>query len=104
MPHSLDELKTLEALYEEQLRHAKAAAEDQVFGADRWVTALGFRLSKIKTLIFLLEDPKKADGAHVRIPDELSPSPVKRSLNINEQSAIQGFDLMALALSDMREA
>ncbi|EGT3587874.1 hypothetical protein PSF98_07820 [Proteus mirabilis] len=104
MPHSLDELKTLEALYEEQLRHAKAAVEDQVFGADRWVTALGFRLSKIKTLIFLLEDPKKADGAHVRIPDELSPSPVKRSLNINEQSAIQGFDLMALALSDMREA
>ncbi|HCG7157304.1 TPA: hypothetical protein NJ323_003744 [Vibrio parahaemolyticus] len=104
MPHSLDELKTLEALYEEQLRHAKAAAEDQVFGADRWVTALGFRLSKIKTLIFLLEDPKKADGAHVRIPDELSPSPVKRSLNINEQNAIQGFDLMALALSDMREA
>lgn len=104
MPHSLDELKTLEALYEEQLRHAKAAAEDQVFGADRWVTALGFRLSKIKTLIFLLEDSKKADGAHVRIPDELSPSPVKRSLNINEQSAIQGFDLMALALSDMKEA
>lgn len=104
IPHSLDELKTLEALYEEQLRHAKAAAEDQFFGADRWVTALGFRLSKIKTLIFLLEDPKKADGAHVRIPDELSPSPVKRSLNINEQSAIQGFDLMALALSDMREA
>ncbi|MCS0112851.1 hypothetical protein NDJ00_01355 [Vibrio parahaemolyticus] len=104
VPHSLDELKTLEALYEEQLRHAKAAAEDQVFGADRWVTALGFRLSKIKTLIFLLEDPKKADGAHVRIPDELSPSPVKRSLNINEQSAIQGFDLMALALSDMKEA
>ncbi|MGR2997106.1 hypothetical protein ABMY12_18300 [Vibrio vulnificus] len=104
IPHSLKELKTLEALYEEQLRHAKAAAEDQVFGADRWVTALGFRLSKIKTLIFLLEDPKKADGAHVRIPDELSPSPVKRSLNINEQSAIQGFDLMALALSDMREA
>lgn len=104
IPHSLDELKTLEALYEDQLRHAKAAAEDQVFGADRWVTALGFRLSKIKTLIFLLEDPKKADGAHVRIPDELSPSPVKRSLNINEQSAIQGFDLMALALSDMREA
>ena len=104
IPHSLDELKTLEALYEEQLRHAKAAAEDRVFGSDRWVTALGFRLSKIKTLIFLLEDPKKADGAHVRIPDELSPSPVKRSLNINEQSAIQGFDLMALALSDMREA
>ena len=104
IPHSLKELKTLEALYEEQLRHAKFAVEDQVFGADRWVTALGFRLSKIKTLIFLLEDPKKADGAHVRIPDELSPSPVKRSLNVNEQSAIQGFDLMALALSDMKEA
>ncbi|MFA0025824.1 hypothetical protein AB4369_23255, partial [Vibrio sp. 10N.261.49.A5] len=90
-------------LYEEQLEHAKASAEDNVFGADRWVTALGFRLSKIKTLTFLLEDPKNSDGALFRIPDELSPSPVKRSLNIDEQNAIQSFDLMAMALSDMKE-
>lgn len=103
MPHCLEELKALEGLYEEQLEHAKASAEDNVFGADRWVTALGFRLSKVKTLTFLLEDPKNSDGALFRIPDELSPSPVKRSLNIDEQNAIQSFDLMAMALSDMKE-
>lgn len=104
MPHSLEELKTLEGLYEEQLEHAKASSEDNVFGADRWVTALGFRLAKIRAVILSLEDPKKLDGAQVQIPDELSPSPVKRSLNIDEQNAIQSFDLMALALSDMKES
>ncbi len=35
LPHTLDELKTLEMLYEEQLEYAKASAEDNVFGADR---------------------------------------------------------------------
>ncbi|MPW31618.1 hypothetical protein F9L16_21825 [Agarivorans sp. B2Z047] len=103
MPHSLEELKTLESLYEEQLDHAKASAGDGVFGADRWVTALGFRLSKIKTVIFLLEDPKRPDGVCVRIPDELAPSPVKRSLNIDERNPIQSLDLSTLALSDMKE-
>tara|TARA_Y100000589_G_scaffold283399_1_gene281450 strand:- start:6878 stop:7207 length:330 start_codon:yes stop_codon:yes gene_type:complete len=98
-----EELKNLEKLYEEQLEDAIVKAGDKVFGADRWVTALGFRLSKIKTIITMMEDPNTPDGTPIRIPDELDPSPVKRSLNIDEQNVIPTFDLTALALSDMEE-
>lgn len=104
MPNSIEELKTLEQLYGEQLAHAKASAEDSVFGADRWLTSLGFRLSKLKTIIAILEDPKRPDGTQVRIPDELDPSPVKRSLNIDVRNVIPIFDLTALALTDMEES
>ena len=103
LPHTLDELKRLEKLYEEQLADAKLKAEKQVFGADRWVTASGFRLSKIRTIITMMEDPHSLDGTPIRIPGELDPSPVKRSLNIDEQSVIPIWDLTALALSDLEE-
>ena len=103
LPHTLDELKSLEKLCEEQLEDAIAKVEDKVFGADRWVTSLGFRLSKIKTILAMLEDPNRPDGTPIRIPDELDPSPVKRSLNSDGQSAVPIFDLTALALSDMEE-
>ncbi len=103
LPHTLDELKRLEKLYEEQLADAKLKAEKQVFGADRWVTASGFRLSKIRTIITMMEDPASPDGTPIRIPHELDPSPVKRSLNIDEQSVIPIWDLTALALSDLEE-
>lgn len=103
LPNTLDELKNLEKLYEEQLEDAIVKAGDKVFGADRWVTASGFRLSKIKTIIAMMEDPNRPDGAPIRIPDELDPSPVKRSLNVDEQNVIPSFDLAALALSDMEE-
>ncbi|WP_445425872.1 hypothetical protein [Alishewanella sp. HL-SH06] len=103
LPHTLDELKRLEKLYEEQLADAKLKAEKQVFGADRWVTASGFRLSKIRTIITMMEDPHSPDGTPIRIPHELDPSPVKRSLNIDEQSVIPIWDLTALALSDLEE-
>ncbi|KRS22151.1 hypothetical protein AAY72_04960 [Alishewanella sp. WH16-1] len=103
LPHTLDELKRLEKLYEEQLADAKLKTEKQVFGADRWVTASGFRLSKIRTIITMMEDPASQDGTPIRIPHELDPSPVKRSLNIDEQSVIPIWDLTALALSDLEE-
>ncbi|MDP5130758.1 MAG: hypothetical protein NWQ54_07725 [Paraglaciecola sp.] len=103
LPHTLDELKRLEKLYEEQLADAKLKTEKQVFGADRWVTASGFRLSKIRTIITMMEDPASPDGTPIRIPHELDPSPVKRSLNIDEQSVIPIWDLTALALSDLEE-
>lgn len=103
LPHTLDELKRLEKLYEEQLADAKLKTEKQVFGADRWVTASGFRLSKIRTIITMMEDPASQDGTPIRIPHELDPSPVKRSLNIDEHSVIPIWDLTALALSDLEE-
>ena len=104
LPNTLEELKDLEKLNEEQLEDAIVKAGDKVFGADRWVTASGFRLSKIKTIIAMMEDPNRPDGTPIRIPDELDPSPVKRSLNIDEQNVIPIFDLTALALSDMEES
>jgi hypothetical protein len=104
LPNTLEELKNLESLYDEQLEDAKVKAGDSVFGADRWVTASGFRLAKIKTIISNLEDPNRPDGTIVRVPDELDPSPVKRSLNIDEQNVIPTFDLTALALSDMEKS
>tara|TARA_R110001583_G_scaffold58352_1_gene174023 strand:+ start:2950 stop:5178 length:2229 start_codon:yes stop_codon:yes gene_type:complete len=101
IPNTLDEIKMLETLYDEQLEHAKARATDNVFGADRWVTSLGFRLSKLKTILAILEDTERPDGTQVRIPDKLDPSPVKRSLNIDVQNIIPSLDLTVLALSDM---
>lgn len=103
LPNSLEELKSLESLYEEQLKDARVKGDEGVFGADRWVTSLGFRLSKLKTIIIMMEDPKKPDGTPVSVPDELDPSPVKRSLNIDEKNVIPTFDLTALALADMEE-
>jgi len=47
MPHSLEELKNLGEVVWEQFEHAKKSAlQIMSFGADRWVTSLGFRLSK----------------------------------------------------------
>ncbi|KZY57275.1 hypothetical protein A3733_27305 [Pseudoalteromonas shioyasakiensis] len=103
LPNTLEELKNLEKLNKEQLEDAIVKAGDKVFGADRWVTATGFRLSKIKTIIAMMEDPNRPEGTPIRIPDKLDPSPVKRSLNIDEQSVIPTFDLTALALADMEE-
>jgi hypothetical protein len=118
LPHTLEELKNLERLLEEQLEGAKVNAEDLVFGADRWVTALGFRLIKVKTIINMLEDPKNPDGSAVIVPSVLDPSPVKRAFGINELDALHevrsssikqaalpspAFDLAALALSDLEE-
>lgn len=104
MPNTLDELKNLEMLEEQQLERAQEKVEDNFFGADRWVTSIGFKLSKIKTLIKMLEDPHRKDGSPVRISDVLDPSPVKRSLNPDQQPEISPvFDLMALALSDMED-
>ena len=50
------------------------------FGADRWVSALGWRLSHIKTKIKILEDESLPNGSAVRIPDEFDPSPTKNIL------------------------
>jgi len=103
LPNTLDELKNLEGLCKEQSEDAKIKAEDGVFGADRWRTASEFRLSILRTIIAMHENPNIPDGASIRVPVRLDPSPVKRSLNIDERNVIPVFDLNALALSDMEE-
>ena len=100
--NSLEELKNLESLYSEQLSEAKKNANAEVFGADRWVTSLSFRLAKIRTIIKIMEDPKYDDGTLVQIPDELDPSPVKRSMS-NPNEMIQMFDMTKLALTEFKD-
>jgi hypothetical protein len=100
--NSLEELKNLENLYAEQLEHAQANVDEKVFGADRWVTSLSFRLAKIRTIIRMMDDPNNPDGLIIRIPEELSPSPVKRSL-LDSSDIIPVLDLTQLALSDLED-
>lgn len=103
LPNSLEELKTLEALLSEQFEGARKAQGEHVFGADRWESSLGFRLAKIRFIINTLENPNNPDGTLARIPDELDPSPVKRSLmkeeSSNELSSV--IDLMALTKKNL---
>ena len=103
IPNTLDELRNLERLHQEQLAHAKSSVEEKVFGADRWVTSLGFKLSKIRAIIAILEDPNTEEGSKIRVPDELDVSPVKRSLNISETNTIPAFDLSSLISNIVKE-
>ena len=88
---SLDLLKKREQDVQSQLNKALIDHEMGTFGADRWITNHGWRLSHIRTKIRILEDENTPDGAAVRIPDEYDPSPVKemlreKGLNINVSS------------------
>ncbi len=103
IPNTLDELRNLERLHQEQLAHAKSSVEEKVFGADRWVTSLGFKLSKIRVIIAMLEDPETDERTTIRLPSELDVSPVKRSLNTGKRKATTklNLNLKELALKDL---
>lgn len=77
---SLDLLKKREQEVQSQLNKALIDHDMGAFGADRWVTNHGWRLSHIRTKIRILEDENTPDGAVVRIPEEYDPSPVKEML------------------------
>lgn len=77
---SLELLKKREKEIEEQFNKAVSNHDMGAFGADRWVSALGWRLSHIKTKIKILEDESLPNGSAVRIPDEFDPSPTKNIL------------------------
>lgn len=77
---SLELLKKREKQVEEQFNNAVKNHEMGSFGADRWVSALGWRLSHIRTKIKLLTDESLPDGTPVRVPDEFDPSPTKNIL------------------------
>ena len=51
-----------------------------VFGADRWISNLGWRLTHIKTKIKFLENESIPNGSLLRMPDEYDPSPIKLAL------------------------
>lgn len=77
---SLEQLKKREVEVNDQFEKAVNNHEMGTFGADRWVSALGWRLSHIRTKIRILEDDKTPDGTPVRIPAEFDPSPAKTVL------------------------
>ena len=77
---SLGILKQREIQLTEQLSKAKEHHRIGVFGADRWISNLGWRLTHIKTKIKFLENSEIPNGSLFRMPDEYDPSPVKLAL------------------------
>jgi len=77
---SLELLKKRETEVTGQLNKAMEDHKMGTFGADRWVSNHGWRLTHIRAKIRILEDENTPDGAVVRVPDEYDPSPVKEML------------------------
>lgn len=80
MESSLQQLKKREKQVATQLSKSQQSHEMGVFGADRWVSAQGWRLAHIRTKIKILEDENTPNGTPVRIPEEYDPSPIKDML------------------------
>ena len=77
---SLEILKHRVIQLTEQINKAKEHHKLGAFGADRWISNLGWRLAHIRTKIAFLENSEIPNGALLRIPDEYDPSPVKLAL------------------------
>ncbi|MFC1309474.1 MAG: hypothetical protein G8D80_04775 [gamma proteobacterium symbiont of Ctena orbiculata] len=80
MPGTLERLKQLQEGVAIQLEQAKEAADSGAFGADRWVTHLGWKLAHITTQVQRLESEDTPEGAVLWIPPKHDPSPTKRAL------------------------
>ncbi len=80
MPKTLERIKLLEENVKSQLHKAEAAAGDLIFGADRWVTHLGWKLAHIRTVRQMMESEATPEGTVIWIPPEHDPSPTKRAL------------------------
>lgn len=80
MPEALEDLEHLEKLISEQFHAAIKAEGKDVFGADRWVTHLGWKLGHISTLIKIMKDESLSTGTVIKIPVEHDPSPTRRAL------------------------
>lgn len=83
MPETLERIMRLEKQVESQFNKAIEDEADSVFGADRWVSHLGWKLAHIRTQRELLESEDTPEGAILWIPPEHDPSPVKRALEQN---------------------
>jgi hypothetical protein len=80
IPETLEELQLLEAKVAAEFEYAKQEAGDDTFGADRWVTHLGWKLAHIRTLIKSKTDESLPDGTIIRVPVEHDPSPTRVAL------------------------
>jgi hypothetical protein len=84
MPETLKRIIRLEKQVESQLNKAYEDEADSVFGADRWVSHLGWKLAHIRTQRGRLESEDTPEGTILWIPPEHDPSPVKRALEQND--------------------
>ena len=84
MPETLERIIRLEKQVESQFNKATEDEADSVFGADRWVSHLGWKLAHIRTQRGRLESEDTLEGAILWIPPEHDPSPVKRALEQND--------------------
>ncbi|MCU8004809.1 MULTISPECIES: hypothetical protein [Shewanella] len=84
MPDTLERILRLEKQVESQFYKANQDNADGVFGADRWVSHLGWKLAHIRTQRQRLESEDTPEGAILWIPPEHDPSPVKRALEQND--------------------
>ena len=80
MPNTLERIIRLEEQVNSQFTKAKNDDSENIFGADRWVTHLGWKLAHIRTQRQRLESEDTPEGAILWIPPEHDPSPVKRAL------------------------
>jgi hypothetical protein len=80
MPKTLERIKLLEERLDSQFQKAKGDAEQNVFGADRWETHLGWKLAHVRTQRKRLESDDLPDGTIIWIPPEHDASPIERSL------------------------
>lgn len=81
MPKTVERIKHLEERVASQFEKAKLDASSGVFGADRWVTHLGWKMAHIRTQRMRLESDDTPEGAVLWIPPEHDPSPIKRALD-----------------------
>jgi len=81
MPKTLDKIKHFECMVESQFNKAKTDADDLAFGADRWVTHLGWKLAHVRTQRERLESEDISDGTILRISPKHDPSVIERALS-----------------------
>jgi hypothetical protein len=81
LPETLEELKLLEIKIAAEFEYAKQEAGDNTFGADRWVTHLGWKLAHIRTILKSKTDENLPEGTILRVPVEHDPSPTRLALN-----------------------
>ena len=80
IPETLKELQLLEEKISSELKHAVQESDKHTFGADRWVTHLGWKLAHIRTIIKIKKDDSLPDGTIIRVPVMHDPSPVRIAL------------------------
>lgn len=101
MPNTLERIIKLEERVNSQFERAKSDMGDRVFGADRWMSHLGWKLAHIRTQRVRLESAETPNGAVLWIAPEHDPSPIKRALEQNQYKtkpdANDAVDVLAIA-------